>query len=280
MINKYDDTYSHCLVCNSPDIYQFHRDFRDNDIYKCRKCGVQFMNPVYSDSYLDEFYSTYIMSDYSDKYLAEQRETCKDNFSAIGRFIKTPGKMLDFGLGNGGHSTYAKQIGWQVTGYDVDCNTTDRIANEIDINVYCGNFEQVDWKDEKFDLIYAHHVVEHLKDPVKILKQLRERLNDDGCFYIGVPNIASLASRLKFGMEKIGLRKRNVGKYYDSDHHVFYYTPQSLSQMLQSAGFKVVYKSNATKPRPGQNFIRKAIRQKIIEKLYANTAFFVIAKKN
>lgn len=280
MTQKYDPKYSQCPICQSSAVSLFHHDFRDNDIYKCGNCTAQFMNPVYSDDYLDEFYSTYIMPEYTPKYLAEQQETCRDNFSAIGKFKSGVGTMLDFGLGNGGHSAYAKNAGWQVTGYDVDCGTTERIAKELSIDVHCGDFEKIDWQGQQFDLLYAHHVVEHLKDPVRRLKGLRELLKDDGYFYIGVPNIASLASRLKFGLEKLGIRRKNIGKYYDSDHHVFYYTPRSLTKMLALAGFTVVHQSNATKPRPYQGKLRKAFRQNITEKLYANTAFFVIAKKD
>ena len=279
MSSKFDDKYNNCPICKSPNIFHFHRDFRNNDIYKCRACTVQFMNPVYSDAYLQEYYSTYIDPAYSPKYLDEQKETCEENFSIIERYISHKGHMLDFGLGNGGHSNFAKNRGWHVTGYDVDCDTTSRIAKDVGIDVFCGNFEQVDWQGKQFELLYAHHVVEHLKDPVKQLKALRQLLTDEGCFYIGVPNISSLASRLKFAFEKLGVRKKNIGKYYDTDHHVFYYTPQSMSKLLTAAGFDIVYQSNATKPRPYQNKLVKLFRKNVLNKLYANTAFFVMARK-
>ena len=279
MPDKFDKKYEACPVCRSADIYHYHSDFRDNDIYKCKDCGIQFMNPVYSDAYLEEYYAGYITPAYTQKTIDEQHEVCKQNFTAINRFMPGKGAMLDFGLGNGTYALYARELGWQVSGYDVDCATTQELAKKMNMDVRCGDFDSLDWNDRKFDLIYAHHVVEHLKDPVARLKSFHGILKKDGFLYIGVPNISAWGSKVKFVLEKLGLKKSRVGKYYDSEHHIFYYNPVSLKRVLEMSGFRLVYKSNASKPKPYQNAIIKFFRQKIKEKLSAGAAFFVIAQK-
>lgn len=40
-------------------------------------------------------------------------------------------------------------------------------------------------------------------------------------------------------LEKLKLRKKNLGKYYNSDHHVFYYNPSSLAKLLKLNGYEV-----------------------------------------
>ena len=40
----------------------------------------------------------------------------------------------------------------------------------------------------KFNLITAFHVVEHLKDPISVLRQLAELLEENGKLVIEVPN--------------------------------------------------------------------------------------------
>lgn len=279
MPEKFDKKYDACLVCRSAAIYHYHSDYRDNHIYKCKNCGVQFMNPAYSDAYLAEYYAGYIAPVNTQKTLDEQHEVCKQNFAAINRFIPDKGEMLDFGLGNGTYALYARELGWQVSGYDVDCATTQELAKKMAMDIRCGDFEKLDWGDRKFDLIYAHHVVEHLKDPVARLKNFYAIMKKDGFLYIGVPNISAWGSKLKFFLEKTGLKKTRVGNYYDSEHHIFYYNPASLQRLLEISGFKVVYKSNASKPKPYQNPLVKYLRQNIKEKLSAGVAFFVIAQK-
>ena len=54
-MNKYDDKYVDCPACHSKKINDYHSDFRGNSISICNNCNVQFMNPVYSDEYLDDF---------------------------------------------------------------------------------------------------------------------------------------------------------------------------------------------------------------------------------
>ena len=279
MSEKYDNKYKTCPICGSSAIYDFHKDFRENHISRCKDCGVQFMNPVYSDEYLAEYYAGYITPEYTKKTLDEQHEVCKQNFTAIGRFKPDQGEMLDFGLGNGTYAQYARELGWQVSGYDVDCETTRGLAAKLGMDIHCGDFDKLDWGGKKFDLIYAHHVVEHLKDPLARLKRFHEILKPDGCLYIGVPNISAWGSKIKLLLEKLGLKKNRIGNYYDSEHHIVYYSPASLRNLLQLAGFKVVYKSNASKPKPYQNPLIKFLRQNVKEKIYAALEFFVNAKK-
>jgi len=48
--------------------------------------------------------------------------------------------------------------------------------------------------DEQFDAIFAIHVLEHLDDPVAVLKRCRDWLNPGGKLFVAVPN-ADAASR-------------------------------------------------------------------------------------
>ena len=279
MPEKFDKKYDTCPICRSAAIHHYHTDYRENNIYKCNHCGVQFMNPVYSDAYLEEYYAGYISPEYTQATIDAQHEVCKQNFAAIHRFMPDKGEMLDFGLGNGTYALYARELGWQVSGYDVDCATTEQLTKKMAMDIRCGDFDKLDWGDKKFDLIYAHHVVEHLKDPLTRLKSFHAIMQPDSYIYIGVPNISAWGSKIKFFLEKMGLKKTRVGKYYDSEHHIFYYEPDSLKRLLKLSGFEVVYKSNASKPKPYQNPLMKYLRQNFKEKLSAGVAFFVIAKK-
>ena len=63
---KYEQPYTSCPVCKSSNIKDYHEDFRGTKIAICNKCKVQFMNPVYPDPYLDEYYSNYTHEAHSD----------------------------------------------------------------------------------------------------------------------------------------------------------------------------------------------------------------------
>ncbi len=282
-MNKYDEKYTKCPACQSENIIHYHHDFRDNTIYKCNACQVQFMNPVYSDEYLNDYYSTYIdleQTRTNDGILADKyTHVVNDNFNALEEVVNTKGEMLDFGIGNGVHAEKAIEKGWNVRGYDVDCATTATLMERTGIEVKCGDFFKIDWGNKKFDLIYSNQVMEHLKDPVSYINHFDDILNKNGCLFITVPNIHSTSSRIKFFLEKLKLRKHNIGKYYDSEHHIFYYTPVSLKNILEGNGYKVLLTRNCVKPKVEGSKLWLFISNKILERFYSTSTFVMIARK-
>lgn len=280
-MKKYDEIYSKCPACDSTKIIHLHDDFLGNSISKCEKCSVQFMNPVYSDEYLDEYYSQYTLLDKEKEILLTDKQAyvINDNFSAIKRVISTTGEMLDFGIGNGTHTEIAIKNGWHVRGYDVDCVATEILMEKSGVEVKCGDFIDIDWGNKKFDLIYINQVMEHLKDPARYINYFKELLNEKGYLFITVPNIHATSTRIKFFLEKIKLRRKNIGKYYDSNHHVFYFTPLSLKNILEKDGYEVLYTRNCVKPKVERSKLWLFISNKILERFYSTSTFMMIARK-
>lgn len=88
---------------------------------------------------------------------------------------------------------------------------------------------------EKFDVVTLVDVLEHLKDPVALLKRLKPLLLDEGQLLLSVPNIAHASVRLEllggnFDYENSGI--------LDSTHLKFF-TAASLQALLREAGFTV-----------------------------------------
>jgi len=81
----------------------------------------------------------------------------------------------------------------------------------------------------KFDVILSLEVVEHLREPLAILRDLRGRLLPSGWLYLATPNAASLRARLHRA------RWSEFGKY----GHMLFYTPRTLEIALRQAGFGV-----------------------------------------
>jgi len=236
------------------------------------------MNPVYSEDYLDEYYSSYITPDLNDKVRYHQSIVTADNFKAVNQIVGK-GRMLDFGTGDGTHAKYAMENNWDVVAYDVDCVAMENIKAQYGLDTYCGDFFKIDWGDKKFDLIYANQVMEHLKYPAKYLKYFYELLENDGYLFVSVPNISSTSNSFKRFLEKLKIRKHNVGKYYDSDHHIIYYTPKSIKYLIELNKYKVVYSRNCTKVDGRKSKLTQFMNKKITEKYLTTSTFLLVAKK-
>lgn len=104
--------------------------------------------------------------------------------------------------------------------------------------VVCSMFEEFD-SDEKFGAIVASHVLEHVDNPVELLKRLKKNLARDGLIIGIVPNSESLHRRLGVLM---GLQRR-LDDLSPRDHivgHQRVYSLESLTSDLANAGFEVL----------------------------------------
>lgn len=273
----FDNKLDNCILCGSNNIKNHLVDFNGIKIDICNDCGFQFMNPQYTDEYLNEYYAQYSNDDGYNYWKEAAFYGHGFYLSRVEKYLP-PGKLLDIGCGNGHLLEAAKHRGWATTGYDVDEDSTRRIAERLNITVHSGNFITTDLGNA-YNLVCMHQVLEHLKDPNTYLKKVNDILSDDGYLFIAVPNIKSLSNKLKRFMERIGLRRKNIGKYYDSSHHLLYFEPDTLKKLLERHGFSVVYKRNCHTVRPKHSRLKRFILRNITEHFFAKSAFFFIAKK-
>ena len=279
----FDPPFERCGACGSADIQLWYRDWRGNDIWRCSDCAVQFQNPQYSAAYLNDYYGNYVKGkkDNPAAFYASHRYKVE----LLNRFTSAAasdrGRLLDVGCGKGFMLRAAADTGWTPEGYDVDADTTRMISGQTGIAIRTGDFTAIDWPEQHYDAIVLSHVIEHLKSPHAYLDVFERVLKPGGLLLVAAPNIGSFAARLKQWMERSGLRKKGVGDYYDTDHHLWYYTPTSLRRLLESRGYEVLY----TRADRGARKL-KTPRKRLIKRLLGFTettilgsTFLVICRK-
>jgi 2-polyprenyl-3-methyl-5-hydroxy-6-metoxy-1,4-benzoquinol methylase len=235
------------------------------------------MNPQYSDEYLVNYYSNYIKED----PVWDEPLSYGHNFylELVESYLTKRGAILDIGCGTGHLLQQAKKRGWECCGYDVDCESVNYFSKKLNIKMFCGEFTKIEWQPESFDLVSLHHVFEHLKDPISYLKIISSILTKGGILFIVIPNIKSLSSILKFRLEKLQIRKKNIAKYYDTSHHLFYFEPKTLSNLLQKHGYKILHIRSGHKVRPHQSRLKRYFLRNFSEIVPWKSTFLIIAKK-
>jgi SAM-dependent methyltransferase len=241
---EFDGPLEACPLCSFAAVLPYDRDYRGVTISRCRRCGLKFMNPQYTDAYLSAFYARYIAADSSfapgPEYAAMESRRRVENFATIERHVPV-GRLLSIGCGEGLELQVARRRGWTVEGYDVDPATTQRVAAELNVPIYSGDLRQIGLPAESYDCVYLDQVLEHPKQPQDCLREAHRLLRVGGVLFLGCPNIRSLSSVVKLLLERVGIRRRNRGRYYDTQHHLFYYSPGVLRAILhQYYGFKVL----------------------------------------
>ena len=137
-------------------------------------------------------------------------------------------RSLDLGCGVGAVLHMAKQAGWSAFGQDISENAL-RVAREVfGCVAFSESIAQLAAHGEKFELITAFNLLEHLPEPLAYLKTVRELMVDGGYVGLVVPNYDSYAMR----------RTRNPE--WLPPFHLSFFTLETLRGTLSRAGLKVI----------------------------------------
>lgn len=256
LVAEYDAPLPRCPLCDGGDLAFFDADFRQHRIDRCTTCGVAFMNPQYSDAHLQRFYSTYISVHEQAGPTPTRRRSRPEIRTAskarcLGLMAKhvARGRVLMVGCGDGLELEIAKREGWEPHGYDIDPTTTAAVSARFGVPVHSGRFEALAGIAGGYDGLFMDQVIEHPKNPGDYLRHSHRLLRPGGVLFVGTPNNGSLSNRLKTLGGRLGLRKAQRGKHYNTKHHIFFYTPSVVRGLLERYGFEVLELRSSLKPQ-------------------------------
>jgi SAM-dependent methyltransferase len=141
---------------------------------------------------LDERYGEYHRSSRTSGFVFGGDERA----SLFHRLVGGPGKrVLDLGCRYGA-LTRAYAEGNEVVGMDVD-RTALAEAAKLGIETRWGDVEEpLPFEDTSFDVVVAGELIEHLRDPDRLVAEVRRVLRPGGTFVGSVPNFFRLRNRL------------------------------------------------------------------------------------
>jgi 2-polyprenyl-3-methyl-5-hydroxy-6-metoxy-1,4-benzoquinol methylase len=141
--------------------------------------------------------------------------------------------LLDVGCGSGAYLARMRALGWDVLGIDRSARTAEQARRRFGVSVVVGTIPTAELPTDKFDLVTAWQVLEHLDRPRQALSFIREALRPRGRFLLTVPNQSGWAAR-HFGPAWVGL---------DLPRHLAHFTPETLPRMLAAEGFRIIHQS-------------------------------------
>jgi SAM-dependent methyltransferase len=146
------------------------------------------------------------------------------------------GRLLDIGAGSGILIEQAKKIGFEAEGVEPSIELQTR-ATELGLKVHLGVLPHPD-VNGRFDVITIVDVIEHVPDPVGLLRQARELLAPTGVLLVATPDRRSLVARL-LGWKWWHYRVAHIG----------YFDRTTLEAAISRAGFEL-----SALRRPGWRF--------------------------
>jgi methionine biosynthesis protein MetW len=145
-------------------------------------------------------------------------------------------KVLDVGCGAGNLGLGLKEKRCQAWGMDISEESVRKSRRKIS-NVFRVDLEEADkWPfTQKFDYVVLADILEHLRNPEKVLKLAKKHLKSNGRIVVSIPNVAFVSIRLQLLMGKFEYTDWGI---CDSTH-VHFYTLESISKLLKDAGFSI-----------------------------------------
>lgn len=174
------------------------------------------------------------------KYDFELNLDTENSLSLMINEIEKDSVILEFGPAHGRLTKYLKEnMNCKVYLVELD-EEAGKEALKFGEDLVVGDIEDYQWtekyKDIKFDYIIFADVLEHLRNPLKVVKTAKEFLKDNGKILLSVPNLAHNSVLINlmnnnFEYTKVGLL---------DDTHIHFFTKNSLDKMVSDAGMYAV----------------------------------------
>jgi SAM-dependent methyltransferase len=140
---------------------------------------------------------------------------------------KGGGRLLDVGCGDGQSLEILADLGWSVSGVEVDPSAV-AVARARGLDVRQGTLADAAFAEDSFDLVTSSHVIEHVHDPADFLRQSLRVLRPGGGLVTVTPNAHAMLLE-KHGASWLAL---------DPPRHLLLFTASSLETLARAVGFR------------------------------------------
>lgn len=197
-------------------------------LVKCKKCGLEYVSP--------RIKGDLIVSSYADGidtvFLQNQEErvyTFSRELNKLNRYFKCPGKVFDVGTAGGAFLKAAFEMGWNVSGCEPNQAMCRFVKEKYDYNINCGTLFECNLEADAFDMVTLWDVLEHVPNPIEVLKECARILKKDGIIVINNPDRTSWIARI-------------LGRKWPflSTVHIYYFNKQTLSIYANRVNMEII----------------------------------------
>ena len=214
-----------CPVCHAPA--NERRSVGGKPLNGCAKCGLEWFDPpAYPHDHVDQYLSDrtspstyYSLSAACDRDAFDER--MRRLIEATGR---RSGRVLDIGCSVGTFLEAAASHGWDAVGVEPNAAAAAH-ARARGLTVHAGFFDlALASRLGEFDAVHLSEVIEHVFDPVDLLRVATRTLRPGGVLLITTPDFGTIMAR--------ALQRK-------PDEHVVHFRRSSLVKAAESAGLEV-----------------------------------------
>src|SRR5205823_366224 len=196
-----------CPVCSNPVTapalsgtdFLFETTARTFTLHSCSSCCCLFLDPMPDSREIAGFYPAEYWWKAAPSGTLKKLESVYrrialwDHVAFITKAAgnRTDLSILDVGCGSGTLLGLLKRRGFHAKGVDFSAEAAKIAKLENGVDVAVGSLEDAGFPDQSFDLVTLFHVMEHVPNPRRVLKEVARVLKPEGVVVLQVPNIDS-----------------------------------------------------------------------------------------
>jgi SAM-dependent methyltransferase len=192
---------------------------------RCRRCGLVRSDPTASAEVMADLYrgSTF---DYGEE-LQGLRATYGKALDRVAARVPSRHGLLDIGCGNGFVLGLALDRGWDgVRGVEPSADAIARAPSALASMIVHDIMRPGLFASESFDAVTLFQVLDHMPDPLTLLRECRKILRPGGVVLALNHNVSAWSARL------LGERSPIVDV-----EHTYLYSPETMRKLFEQAGF-------------------------------------------
>ena len=176
--------------------------------------------------------SPHYISDAGKKYFSRYSQGRRGTDDFLGdvinaevflRHLPPHARILDFGCGSGGVISHLRKCGYTADGMEVNPAAIE-VARASGSLIW-ESIEAI--PDSAYDVVISNHVLEHVENPIEVLRLLLRVLKTGGLILLKLP------------IDDFRAKGQRSWRQQDTDHHFYTWSPRLLANSLWEAGYKV-----------------------------------------
>ena len=167
-----------------------------NDFYTLGPKEYYFQREIQEEvDYEEGYWGTVIDPDGVIRNRLEEQEKHLDDLKQEIVFLNAlkPGKILDIGCGLG-YLLSGLNDSWHKFGVEISYFAAE-YAKQWG-KIFVGGLQDLNFPNNHYDVIVLHHVIEHVKDPIGLIIEIKRILKKGGIILLGTPDFDSGCARL------------------------------------------------------------------------------------
>lgn len=213
-------------VCNSCHTLVSEKDY-SKEIYNVKDEKSDLYGSNYWTEHMIKISGLHSLNEVVDLYL---RERTLYWLSYIVKYILPGSNIIEVGCGLGQFSYLIKLAGFKQLAFELSPEICSFASETLGINIRCGD---VRLDKNKADAIVAYDFIEHISDPVDMLRNFSEKTGAEGFLNLQTP---CYDENLTYE-DMCKIKPRFVSQMKAMEH-VYLYSKHSIKELLGNCGFE------------------------------------------